>query len=85
VDIGDQVHRGPRTCEPHSQHRADGERRQQRDGHAKLGHDFSITTTGCASGETLFLRIGRDPTNGSDTLAATAVLLEFEVTLRRAQ
>ncbi len=45
----------------------------------------SITTTGCAVGETLFLRIGRDPTNGSDTLAATAVLLEFEVTLRRAQ
>ncbi len=45
----------------------------------------SITTTGCAAGETLFLRIGRDPTNGSDTLAATAALLEFEVTLRRAQ
>ena len=45
----------------------------------------SITTTGCAAGETLFLRIGRDPTNGSDTLAAAAVLLEFEVTLRRAQ
>jgi hypothetical protein len=45
----------------------------------------SITTTGCAAGETLFLRIGRDPTNGSDALAATAALLEFELTLRRAQ
>ncbi|HXE75322.1 MAG TPA: hypothetical protein VNN18_06785 [Candidatus Xenobia bacterium] len=45
----------------------------------------TITTTGCAAGETLFLRIGRDPTNGSDTLAATAVLLELELTLRRTQ
>jgi hypothetical protein len=45
----------------------------------------SLTTTGCSPGETLFLRIGRDPTNGSDTLAATASLLELEITLRRAQ
>jgi hypothetical protein len=45
----------------------------------------TITTTGCAAGETMFLKIGRDPTNGSDTLAATAVLLGVEITLRRAQ
>jgi hypothetical protein len=43
-----------------------------------------ITTTGCAAGETMFLRIGRDPTNGSDTLGATAVLLGIEITIRRA-
>jgi hypothetical protein len=40
----------------------------------------SITTTGCAAGETLFLKIGRD---GSDTLAATATLLGVELTYRR--
>jgi hypothetical protein len=45
----------------------------------------SITTTGCAAGATLFLLIGRDPTNVSDTLAADAVLVDLEITLRRAQ
>lgn len=43
-----------------------------------------ITITGCAAGESLFLKIGRDPTNGSDTLAATASLLSVELTMRRA-
>jgi hypothetical protein len=43
-----------------------------------------ITMTGCSAGNALVLRIGRDPTNGSDTLAATATLLGVEVTLRRA-
>jgi hypothetical protein len=43
----------------------------------------SITTTGCAPGATLFLQIGRDPTDGSDTLAATATLLGVELTYRR--
>jgi len=45
----------------------------------------SITVTGCAAGETLFARIGRDPTNASDTLAATAALLDLEITMRRLQ
>lgn len=43
----------------------------------------NITNTGLAAGEHLFLRIGRDSANGSDTLAATAVLLGVEITLRR--
>jgi hypothetical protein len=43
----------------------------------------SITTTGCAADETLFIKIGRDPTNASDTLAATATLLGVELTYRR--
>jgi hypothetical protein len=43
----------------------------------------SITTTGCAAGGTLFLKIGRDPTHASDTLAATAALLGVELTYRR--
>lgn len=43
-----------------------------------------ITTTGCAAGETLFLRLGRDATNASDTLAATASLKGVELTFRRA-
>jgi hypothetical protein len=42
-----------------------------------------ITMTGCAAGETLFLKIGRDPTNGSDTLAATVSLQSIELTVRR--
>jgi hypothetical protein len=42
-----------------------------------------ITMTGCSAGESLFLKIGRDPTNGSDTLAATALLHSIEITIRR--
>ncbi len=43
-----------------------------------------VTVTGCAAGETLYLRFFRDPTNGSDTLAATARLVGVELVLRRA-
>jgi hypothetical protein len=43
-----------------------------------------IDMTGCAAGETLYLRLGRDPTNGGDTLAATAELIGIELTVRRA-
>ena len=42
-----------------------------------------ITFTGCSSGETLYVRIGRDPTSGSDTLAATGLLHSIELTIRR--
>lgn len=42
-----------------------------------------VTTTGLAAGELAIFRVGRDPTNGSDTLAATAALIGCEVTYRR--
>lgn len=42
----------------------------------------SITTTGCAVGEVLWLKIGRDPTHASDLLAATATLLGVELVFR---
>jgi len=42
-----------------------------------------ITTTGCAAGETMFIKLGRDPGDASDTLAATASLLGAEITIRR--
>ncbi len=57
-------------------------------GTANQLNDFSITgitTTGCAAGELMHLRILRDPAHASDTLAATASLVGLEVTLRRAQ
>jgi len=44
----------------------------------------SVTVTGCAAGELLFLRVLRDPTNASDTLAATARLVGLELKYRRA-
>jgi hypothetical protein len=44
----------------------------------------SLTVTGCAAGELMYLRVFRDPTNGSDTLAATAKLVGIELTYRRA-
>jgi len=43
-----------------------------------------ITTTGCSAGELLFLKIFRDPTDTSDTIAATADLVAVEMTYRRA-
>ena len=43
-----------------------------------------VTTTGCAAGETFFFKVGRDPTNGSDTLAATVSYMDIEFTIRRA-
>jgi len=42
-----------------------------------------LTITGCAAGEVLYLKVFRDPANGSDTLAATASLRGVEVTFRR--
>lgn len=42
-----------------------------------------LTTTGCAAGEVLYVRVFRDPTNGGDTLAATARLVGIELVLRR--
>jgi hypothetical protein len=50
-------------------------------------NDASITTvtiTGCAAGEVMYLRVFRDPTTGADTLAATARLVGLELTYRRA-
>lgn len=44
-----------------------------------------VTTTGCAAGETMFLKVVRDPAHASDDLAATARLVGIEVTTRRAQ
>ncbi len=43
-----------------------------------------ITQTGCAANRMLYLKVFRDPTNGSDTLAATARLVGVELILRRA-
>jgi len=45
----------------------------------------SLTMTGCAAGESWFVRVFRDPANGSDTLADTARLVAVELTTRRAQ
>lgn len=45
----------------------------------------NLTTTGCAAGELLFLKILRDPAHGSDTLGATADLVGVEIIVRRAQ
>jgi hypothetical protein len=50
-------------------------------------NDASITTvtvTGCAAGELMFLKVRRDAAHASDTLAATARLVGIELTLRRA-
>lgn len=44
----------------------------------------TLTITGCAAGELLYLRVFRDPTTGADTLAATARLVGVELTYRRA-
>jgi hypothetical protein len=50
-------------------------------------NDASITTvtvTGCAAGELLFVKVQRDSAHASDTLAATARLVGLELTYRRA-
>lgn len=50
-------------------------------------NDASITTvtvTGCAAGELMFLKVRRDAAHASDTLAATARLIGLELTYRRA-
>lgn len=43
----------------------------------------SLTTTGCAAGELMHLKVSRDPTNGSDSLGGTARLIGIELTYRR--
>lgn len=43
-----------------------------------------LTMTGCTASELLNLKPLRDPTHGSDSLAATARLIGIELTLRRA-
>lgn len=50
-------------------------------------NDASITTvtiTGCAAGELMFLKVQRDSAHASDTVAATARLVGLELTYRRA-
>jgi hypothetical protein len=44
----------------------------------------SVTTTGCAANETLFLKIFRDGGHASDTIANSAQLVSFRLTYRRA-
>jgi len=44
----------------------------------------SVTITGCAAGELMYVRVFRDPATGADTLAATARLVGVELTYRRA-
>lgn len=44
----------------------------------------SVTTTGCSAGELMWIKLFRDPTNGSDTLAATARMIGGLFTYRRA-
>jgi hypothetical protein len=44
----------------------------------------NLTVTGCAAPELMQLKVSRDPTDGSDTLAATANLIGIELTYRRA-
>ena len=45
----------------------------------------TLTTTGCAAGEVLYLKVFRDPAHGDDSLAATARLVGLELTYRRSQ
>lgn len=44
----------------------------------------TVTITGCAAGELMFLKVFRDPANVADTMADTARLRGVEVTYRRA-
>ena len=44
----------------------------------------SITTTGCAAGELMHIKVTRDPAHASDTMAGTARLVGVELTYRRA-
>jgi hypothetical protein len=43
----------------------------------------SLTVTGCAAGEELFFKLSRDSAHASDTLVATAELLNVTFTIRR--
>lgn len=49
-----------------------------------VGSLTSVTTTGCAAGETLFLRVFRDPTHASDTIGSAASLDYVNLKYRRA-
>ena len=42
-----------------------------------------VTTTGCAAGEIMHLKVLRDPTNASDTYADTARLVGITVTIKK--
>jgi hypothetical protein len=44
-----------------------------------------VDITGCAAGELMHIKVFRDPTHGSDDLAATASLVGVELTTRRTQ
>jgi len=44
-----------------------------------------ITATGCAAGEFMHVKVFRDPTHASDTMAGTARLMAVELTLTRTQ
>lgn len=44
----------------------------------------TLTITGCAAGEVMFLKVRRDAAHASDSLAATARLVGIELTYRRA-
>jgi hypothetical protein len=44
----------------------------------------AVTVTGCLAGELLYLKVFRDPTNASDTMADTAKLRGIAITYRRA-
>lgn len=44
----------------------------------------TVTITGCAAGELMFVKVLRDAAHASDTLAATARLVGLELTYRRA-
>jgi hypothetical protein len=44
-----------------------------------------ITTTGCAAGELMHVKVFRDPAHASDTMAGTARLIGVELTFRRAE
>lgn len=44
-----------------------------------------VTTTGCAAGELMFVRLLRDPTHVSDDLTYAAYVVGMEITIRRAQ
>lgn len=44
----------------------------------------TVTVTGCAAGELFKLKLFRDPSHASDTIAATASLVDVALTYRRA-
>jgi len=48
-----------------------------------LNLDTSDELSGCSAGEELYMKFFRDPANGSDTIAATARLIQFSFTVRR--